>query len=357
MMNKIFEGLSFVFDIDDTICDNKNRDYENAIPFNEVIDKINYLYDNGAKITLYTSRGMVSCNGDLAKIIAKNKDVLERWLSKNNVRYTELVFGKPLGDLYVDDKAMNVREFVNQEFKELSGHSGYRVVRIGNMVRKEMSEENFKKLSQWYQDSKGIAYSPRIISKLYTTMYLEYIDGESGNKAISKQLLEKIIKQILDFKEVRYDSFNKDKVIEKIDKHKSNDESWNAIVEECKKMVAELDLEKHASLSHYDMTLANIVVKDNKLYLLDSLYDKEASSYLLDFAKLKMSLDGYEEYFCGGDKISKEYSKMLVEKLKELGIYREVLILEFMWTIRLYNYNQDKEKVKRFVKERRNEID
>ena len=355
-MNKPFEGLSFVFDIDDTICNNKNRDYENAIPFKNVIDKINYLYDNGANITLYTSRGMISCDGDIEKIIAKNKEVLERWLNKNGVKYTKLVFGKPLGDLYVDDKAMNVREFEKQEFCELSGHSGYRVIRIGNIVKKEMSEENFKKLNDWYEASKDVAYSPKRISNLYTTMYLEYIDGISGNKAISRQLLDKIIKQILDFKEIKYDNFNKDKVLNKIDKHKSDDEEWNAIVEECKQMVAELDLESHASLSHYDFTLANIVVKDDKLYLLDSLYDKEASSYLLDFAKLKMSLDGYEELFCGGDAISKEYSEILTNKLKELGVYKEVLILEFMWTVRLYNYNKDKELVKRFVKDRRKEI-
>ena len=174
-MDKIFKGISFVFDIDDTICNNKNRDYENATPFKEIIEKINYLYDNGAKITLYTSRGMVSCNGDLEKIIKKNKDVLERWLQKNNVHYTELVFGKPLGDLYVDDKAMNVKEFARQKFCKLNGHSGYPVIRIGNLVRKEMSEDNFKKLSDWYKASEGIANSPKIISNLYTTMYLEFI--------------------------------------------------------------------------------------------------------------------------------------------------------------------------------------
>ena len=90
------DGIKLVFDIDDTICNNKNRDYENAIPFKDVIKKINKLHKQGAKITLYTSRGMVSCNGDIEKIIKKNKDILERWLEKNKVEYDELVFGKPL---------------------------------------------------------------------------------------------------------------------------------------------------------------------------------------------------------------------------------------------------------------------
>lgn len=128
------------------------------------------------------------------------------------------------------------------------------------------------------------------------------------------------------------------------------------MVNECKARITTLDLKKHTSLSHYDMTLANIIVKNNDIYLLDSLLDKNASSYLLDFAKLKMSLDGYEELFCSGKHISKRYSRYLSRKLKKMGILKEVNILEYMWTIRLYNYNEDKEKVKRFAKERRKGI-
>lgn len=354
-MNSL-EGISFVFDIDDTICNNKNRDYENAIPINEVINKINYLYDNGAKITLYTSRGMVSCNGDLEKIISKNKNVLESWLKKNNVKYHDLVFGKPLGDLYIDDKAMNVREFVNQEFGLLSGHSGYKVIRLGNIVKKDMSTANFTKLSNWYEDSAKVANSPKKISNLYTTMYLEYIDGITANKCMSKEVLLSMVEQILKFRDVKRKFFDKNIVINKILAHKSDDEEWNAIVDECVELVNGIDFEQHASLSHQDFTLGNTIVKGGELYLLDSLYERDASSYLLDFAKLKMSLDGYETEFCGGPVIDSQYSEMLVGILKELGIYREVAILEYMYVIRLYNYHEDKEKVKQFTKERRKDV-
>ena len=354
-MIKIFEGISFVFDIDDTICNNKNRDYANAEPIKEVIDKINYLYSNGARIKLYTSRGMVSCNGDLEKIIAKNKDILEKWLKKNKVKYHELIFGKPLGDLYVDDKAMNVKDFKSQEFCELSGHSGYKVIRVGNIVKKAMSEENYIKLSNWYEDSKDIANSPRRISNLYTTMYIEYIDGITASKCLDKKLLNQIIDQILKFKKVKTSGFNKEIVINKLLKHKSKDKEWNSIVDYCIDLIKQIDFNEYASLSHQDMTLSNIIIKD-KLYLIDSLYDREASSYLLDFAKLKMSLDGYEEIFCNGKHIDKKYSKMLTKRLKKLDIYKEVQILEFMYAIRLYNYHNNKELVKQFVLEREKEL-
>lgn len=349
---KVFDNITFVFDIDDTICNNKNRDYENAIPYKEVINKINYLYNNGAIIKLYTSRGMVSCNGDLKKIIAKNKDILEKWLKRNNVNYNELIFGKPLGDMYVDDKAINVRDFIKEKYEILNGHSGYKVIRLGNIVKKEMSEENYIKLNNWYEESKNIARSPKIISNLYSAVYMEYIDGNNAYNCLNKKLLDKIINQILRFKEVKYKKFDKKVLLSKLEKHKSNDMMWNRTVSHCQSLIDSLDLKQYASLSHYDMTLANIIVKDNNIYLLDSLFDKEASSYLLDFAKLKMSLDGYDELFCGGKHIDKKYSKYLSKKLNKMRILKEVNILEYMWAIRLYNYNDDKELVKKFVAER-----
>lgn len=59
--------LAAVFDIDDTLCDNRNRDYENALSKRDVIKKLNQLHRSGYKIVLYTSRGMVSCGGDREK--------------------------------------------------------------------------------------------------------------------------------------------------------------------------------------------------------------------------------------------------------------------------------------------------
>lgn len=355
---KELDNVSLVFDIDDTICNNKNRDYENAIPYTDVVSKINDLHKKGAHITLYTSRGMKSCNGDIDRIIAKNKDILEKWLKKNKVKYDELVFGKPLGDLYVDDKALNVRDFVKEDFGKLNGRSGYSVTRIGNIVKKEMTEDNYKKVMNWYKDSTEVAKSPKIISNLYTTIYMEYINGKSANKVISRKLLNKLIQQILIFKDVKCADIDRQILIEKTNKHKSRDKEWNELVEDCINKINNLDIEQYASLGHGDFTLANIIVKDNELYLLDSQYNSKASSYLLDFAKLKMSLDGYEERFCNGSHINKRYSKMLARKLKRLGIYKEVVILEYMWIIRLHNYNKDNiDKLKEFAKEVKKEIE
>ena len=348
-------NIKLVFDIDDTICDNKNRDYENAIPKTEVINKINNLHKQGAKITLYTSRGMVSCNGDIEKIIAKNKAILERWLLKNNVQYDDLIFGKPLGDMYIDDKCINVRDFINQDFEVLKGKSGYAVIRLGNIVKKEMTDENYKKVKDWYAESKGIANSPKLISNLYSTIYMEYIDGQSANDILNEELLNKLIKQIEKFKKKKLQTFNKEKIYNKLDRHKSEDKKWNATIDYCKELIKGIKFKP--TLSHGDFTLGNIIVKNGQIYLLDSLFDKEASNYLFDFAKLRMSLDNYECKFVGCKRINKKYKKQLDDYLNKKGILNQVKILEFMYAIRLHNYNTDKEKVKKFAYERRKEIE
>ena len=165
------ENLTFVFDVDDTICHTNNREYKNSVPDAEVIEKINKLYDSGNKIVLYTSRGMVSCDGDIEKAIEKNESILKEWLKENNVKYSELVFGKPIADFYIDDRCMNVKGFKESELEEFNtGKSGKKVYRFGEYVlkfadfHKRASMKNFEKFKP--KDIK----SQKIISSLYDKM-------------------------------------------------------------------------------------------------------------------------------------------------------------------------------------------
>ena len=102
---------TYVIDLDDTICFTENRDFENSKPYTEVINKINELYDKGIKIVIYTARGAKSCN-TLEEREKKYREITEKWLKKNGVKYTELVFGKMNADYYVDDKNMSIEEFI-----------------------------------------------------------------------------------------------------------------------------------------------------------------------------------------------------------------------------------------------------
>jgi len=92
-------------DIDETICTSpsNSRDYEAARPIMSNIRKINELYDSGDTIVYWTARGTGS--GIDWREITKNQ--FEKW----GVRYHELRFGKPIYDLFVDDKNINSRVF------------------------------------------------------------------------------------------------------------------------------------------------------------------------------------------------------------------------------------------------------
>lgn len=94
--------MRLVFDIDGTIC-TQEEDYKNAKPIYEVIEKINRHYKDGDFIILQTARGtMTGINW---------VDVTTNQLAEWGVKYDELHFGKPAGDIYIDDKAINVQNW------------------------------------------------------------------------------------------------------------------------------------------------------------------------------------------------------------------------------------------------------
>ena len=101
----------YVIDLDDTICFTENRDFEHSKPNKEVIKKINELYSKGIEIIIYTARGAKSCK-TLKQREEKYRDITERWLKSNKVKYSSLVFGKMNADYYVDDKNLSIEEFV-----------------------------------------------------------------------------------------------------------------------------------------------------------------------------------------------------------------------------------------------------
>ena len=87
-------------DIDETICKSpESRDYAQAVPMMERVEKINRLYDAGNKIVYWTARGTGSG--------IDWRTVTERQFKEWGVKYHELRLGKPIYDLFIDDKNIN----------------------------------------------------------------------------------------------------------------------------------------------------------------------------------------------------------------------------------------------------------
>lgn len=95
-------------DIDETICETaSDRNYANAKPLKERIEKINKLYDEGNTIIYWTARGTgTSINW---------QDITEKQFKKWNVKYHDLKFGKPVYDLFIDDRNINSETYFNEK--------------------------------------------------------------------------------------------------------------------------------------------------------------------------------------------------------------------------------------------------
>tara|TARA_B100000676_G_C17403752_1_gene496281 strand:+ start:109 stop:414 length:306 start_codon:yes stop_codon:yes gene_type:complete len=91
-------------DIDETICISPaDRNYANAEPLKKNIKKVNELYDNGNTIVYWTARGTGSG--------IDWREVTEAQFEKWGVKYHELRLGKPIYDLFIDDKNISSEEF------------------------------------------------------------------------------------------------------------------------------------------------------------------------------------------------------------------------------------------------------
>ena len=101
-INDLIKNKIFCIDIDGTLCTEGTK-YENVQPIQKVIDKINHLYENNT-IILHTARGASSGYNW--------KPLTEKQLNQWGVKYHNLIMGKPYADYYIDNKAINVLEWI-----------------------------------------------------------------------------------------------------------------------------------------------------------------------------------------------------------------------------------------------------
>ena len=96
--------MIYYIDIDETIADTPvDRDYNKSKPIYENIQKANRLFDEGNHIVYWTARGTGS-GIDWREVTEKQ---FESW----GVKYHKLLFGKPIYDFLICDKAMNTEDW------------------------------------------------------------------------------------------------------------------------------------------------------------------------------------------------------------------------------------------------------
>lgn len=87
-------------DIDGTILTRRlDLNYSLSEPLTKRIEKLNNLYDEGHEIIYWTARG-TKTNTDYSELTIGQ-------LRKFGVKYTDVVFGKPEYNIFIDDKNLN----------------------------------------------------------------------------------------------------------------------------------------------------------------------------------------------------------------------------------------------------------
>jgi CMP-N,N'-diacetyllegionaminic acid synthase len=109
--------MIFCFDLDNVICETSGTDYSISKPHKEVIKKINSLYEEGNKIIIFTARYMGRNNENVELAINQGFVSTEKQLKNWGLKFNKLIFGKPVYDVYVDDKNF---EFKKDWIKEFS---------------------------------------------------------------------------------------------------------------------------------------------------------------------------------------------------------------------------------------------
>ena len=109
--------MIYVFDIDGTICNNTNGNYESSFPIKERIDHINELYDKGNKIIFFTARGMKRFSGNCEEVNNKFYNFTYEQLKKWGLKFHELKMCKPEADIFVDDKGVSDEHYFSANIR------------------------------------------------------------------------------------------------------------------------------------------------------------------------------------------------------------------------------------------------
>ena len=98
------------FDLDGVICKTTKKKYFNSQPKKKNIRKINELYDKGHEIIIFTARFMGRSKENEKRALARGYTKTYNQLKKWQIKFNELIMGKPSYDFFVDDKAIGFKK-------------------------------------------------------------------------------------------------------------------------------------------------------------------------------------------------------------------------------------------------------
>jgi len=141
--------LRICFDLDNTLVTYPTvpNDYSTVKPIKNMIDLLISLKQKGHEIIIYTARRMKTHHNNVGKVIKDIALITINTLEKFNIPYDELLFGKPIADIYIDDRAINPyvndisyfglfnekKEFIRNKVENNKHNT---IIKINNIIQK-----------------------------------------------------------------------------------------------------------------------------------------------------------------------------------------------------------------------------
>ena len=323
--------LRIVFDLDNTLVTYPEipGDYSSVERIDHIAQFLASMREEGHEIIIHTARGMVSSNSNMGKVVKNNAKVVVETLERYGIEYDELVFGKPYGDIYIDDKAFNT--FQMNLFKDMGFYTHSRGLDFGfitnrhNKIRR-VSKDRLVKTGPsiqgeifFYKHVKGLDVFPTLYSHTDNEMTIEYINGTGLDKLyyeglVSTQMLKNLVKVVKNqIHQLTIDdgvSISKDHIVShyivklKERAHQRQfypfedfQDVYNSILDSINR--ASLENEPLNQVIHGDLWFSNIMIHSGKFKFFD-MRGKFGDAFTLkghvlyDWAKLYQSILGLD---------------------------------------------------------------
>jgi capsule biosynthesis phosphatase len=391
----VVKPLRICFDLDNTLVTNPTipDDYSTVNPIHKNIVLLQHLKKMGHEIIIYTARRMKTHKNNIGKVIKDIALITIQTLDKYNIEYDELLFGKPLADIYIDDKALNpyvnnISYFgINIEENEyvhnkVENNKFNKIIKHNNIIKKSGPYSILKGEIYYYQ------HLPLSIKSFYPELYnynkvnesielsMEYIKGIPlfylyKNKLINPGHIDKlfgVLRQIhnCEIKILLTDQNVKNNYIKKIqDRYNKNDYFFEDSDEIFICIISKLETHYNpqvVGVIHGDFWFSNIILDyDDNIKLIDMKGQVDGILSLngdiyYDYGKLLQSVLGYD-LIINDCIIDDEYITFIQEyffqKCKEIHLdvdFLKAVTLSFLFSNIYFIDTPKKLKVWQFIK-------
>jgi capsule biosynthesis phosphatase len=355
--------LRYVFDLDNTLVTYPtiNKDYSSVKPIEKMINLVRKLKNDGHTIIIYTARRMGTHSHNIGAVTKDIGKITFETLDKLDIPYDELVFGKPLGDVYIDDRAYNPYDerlykllgeyqLINDVIDNKIENNKYNEIKCIDEILLKLVDKDIGKGELYFYENleilgeckkyfvKYFGYTINDYSKM--EIKIEKINGIPLsylyiNHTFSIKLFEKLLnslKEIHDIKKNNLLILNEYKYnyLLKIKKRFENKEIYNfkdadliykTLIEKLQDYIERIE-KNIVSVIHGDFWFSNILLtyKDEYKFIdMKGLINNNKSisgDKVYDYAKILQSLIGFDSILYEKE-INNEYNKIFIDYFKD----------------------------------------